>query len=96
MCLCVLAALRRVVSEVLLETDQSKEEENQQSILDCFFVRNASLWIGEYRGIRYYTFIHYIIYCSGQDGLANSDNGHVSITEISYAYMHSYTLKCLI
>ena len=45
-----LAALRRVVSEVLLETGQSKGEENQ-SILDCFFVKNASLWIGEYRGV---------------------------------------------
>ena len=44
---CVLAPLRHIVSEVLLETGQSEEGEEKQSILDCFFIKNSSLWIGE-------------------------------------------------
>ena len=39
---CVLAALRHIVSKVLLE-----ESEGVTSFLDDFFIKNSSLWIGE-------------------------------------------------
>jgi len=39
--LCFLAALRHIVSKVLLE-----ESEGVTSFLDDFFIKNSSLWIG--------------------------------------------------